>query len=89
MAVTLTITETEPFIEPRRSPRGSEIIKIVGASTSAADTGTFQPSFVIPDGVLGGAFTISYVASTRIATVTSIYALGTNTVYVEVIGDCQ
>jgi hypothetical protein len=86
LAVTLTITEDAPYLESRRSPRGSQIIQIAGSATGAGDTGTFSPSFVAPDQILGGAFKISYVASTGVATVTSIYALGTNTVAVEIIG---
>jgi hypothetical protein len=86
MAATLTITEVEPYMESRRSDRGSSIIKIVGASTGAGDTGTLTTTLIAPDQILGGAFSLSYVAATGVATITSIYALGTNTVYCELIG---
>jgi len=86
MAATLTITRVAArgSVEPLRSGRGMEYIQIAGAATAAGDTGTYVcQTLQAPAFIADGAFKMS--ASGATITVTSIYALGTNTVVVPVI----
>jgi hypothetical protein len=87
MAVNLTASSANSSGSPEliRSPRDREYVKIVGDSASANDTSNaYTSTLPAPVGVVGGAFTASI--SGRSITFTALNALGSNTVYVEVIG---
>jgi hypothetical protein len=64
------------------SPRGMEIVKLVGVATAAGDTSNSYQCKTIqkPAIVIGGAFTGAVSGNT--ITFTSLIALGSNTVYV-------
>ena len=87
MAATLTIVNqgNPNLIEPVGGQFVSELVKITGVSTAAADTGTYTTGGLVSiTGVEGGCFTASLSGTT--VTITSIYALGSNTVLVRVVG---
>ena len=93
MAANITITSDGNDLGPDRAPAGKirERLKLVGSSTAAADTGTVTPSHIHKNAVLlGGSFYISAATETiagTALTVTSLIALGSQTVYVEIEGD--
>lgn len=68
--------------ELMRSPRGYEMVKLVGSSTSAGDTSTAYTCQNIqnPAFVIGGAFSATYSGAT--VTFKSLIALNSETVYV-------
>lgn len=77
--------------ENRRSPRTSEIIKVVGSTGAANDTATYRLKQGHKDPIIvDGAFTIS-ATSVDIAgvtiTVKALIAIGNDTVYLEVLSN--
>ena len=92
MPATLTITSPNAELGPTRGPAGRvrETLKVVGASSAAADTGTVQPVYCKKNIIaFGGVFTVSEsvgIGGTTL-TLTAIPALASNTVYVEIEGD--
>ena len=86
MALNLTVTLASrgPGPEALRSPRGIELIKIVGAAAAVDDTGTYTvQSFTVDANtiIIGGGFDISSVSGQQI-TVRVKFALGGATNYV-------
>jgi hypothetical protein len=93
MAVNLTITRATIPSQPAKSqvphPGGllEETLKIVGAASSAADTGDYTPEWghgITPMYIEGGGFTIS--VSGNVVTVTDVQGIGSSTVYAKLIG---
>lgn len=83
--ITITVLSNNPqIVEVPGSGIYSEIINALGASTAAADTGTYTSQLATITGVKGGAFKASLSGTT--ATLTALYALGTNAVQLEVFG---
>lgn len=93
MAASLTITTENTELGPAwrgSANRVREIMKIVGSSSVANDTGTFVPVFVHRNArVLDGGFTVSESVALGgdTLTITALNALGSSTVYVELEGD--
>lgn len=77
--------------ENRRSPRTSEIIKIVGSTGAVNDTDTYRLQFVHKNPILisaGLAISATSVDAAGVTiTVKALVAIGNDTVYAEVLGD--
>lgn len=84
MAATLTITSPEPGGMGKYGEWFTENIKIVGSTSAAADTGTLTPKFVVPVGILGGNFSVSYTSG--VATITANAAQASTTTYATMFG---
>lgn len=85
MAVTLTITSPDPTPLGKMGVYFTELLKIVGASATAADTGTVTPQFVTPIGFLGGDFSlVSYTSG--VATIKANAAQQSTTTYATAYG---
>lgn len=69
-------------------PYITELVKLVGSTSAAADQGTVVTRFVVPIGVVGGGFGLTYSAATAggTATLTAAAALVSLTTYVELFG---
>lgn len=83
MAVTLTASRANSSGSPElmRSPRGMELVKIVGSNAYAGDTSNvYTSSLAAPVGVVGGAVTATI--SGRSVTFKGLVVLGSETVYV-------
>lgn len=88
MASTLQITSNEPGPLGKLGPYEQELVKIVGATSAAGDTGTLVTKFVVPIGSLGGAFSVTYSAATSggTATFTANAAQASTTTYTILFG---
>ena len=83
--ITITFNSVNPqIVEVPGSQQFAEYITATGASTAAADTGTYTTQLATITGVEGGAFKAALSGST--VTLTALYALGTNAVQLKVFG---
>lgn len=83
MAVNLTASSANSSQSPEliRSPRGMELVKIVGNDAYAGDTSNVYTSkLAVPIGVVGGG--VSASISGRSVTFKGLAVLGSETVYV-------